>query len=304
MRKPFLILSTVAGIALLGAMPAQSRQTPAEVADALLAADRDFAERAARTDFVAAVVAMMADDATIPVPGVGFADGRAAIREALLRDTLNVTSHAAWAPVRAGVSADGMHGFTFGYIEVTRADGTVVPGKYLAYWVKGTNGWRVMAYRRGRRAAGEPARAMIAPALPAAAVAASTDARVIEAHRELLASAERAFSSEAQVLGLGPAFEKCGSADAVNMGGPDATSFVMGNVAIGRSVGAGNAPGTSPVTWAPDHRVVVASSGDLGVTFGLIVPKPAAGQAASPGIPFFTVWRKASPSAPWRYVAE
>lgn len=49
---------------------------------------------------------------------------------------------------------------------------------------------------------------------------------------------------------------------------------------------------------------LLAADRDLGVTFGLIVPKPTAGEAPRAGIPFFTVWRRASPSVPWRYVAE
>jgi len=58
------------------------------------------------------------------------------------------------------------------------------------------------------------------------------------------------------------------------------------------------------VDWGPE-RALVASSGDLGITFGFITPnaEPAAGQA-KPRFPFFTVWRRASRDAPWRYVAE
>jgi hypothetical protein len=49
--------------------------------------------------------------------------------------------------------------------------------------------------------------------------------------------------------------------------------------------------------------VIVASSGDLGVTIGMIHPNtPRAGQPAN--FPFFTIWRRANPTAPWRYVAE
>jgi hypothetical protein len=65
---------------------------------------------------------------------------------------------------------------------------------------------------------------------------------------------------------------------------------------------AGQPADGSTLNWAPD-RVIVASSGDLGVTIGMIHPNtPRAGQPAS--FPFFTIWRRASPTAPWRYVAE
>ncbi|HVH38096.1 MAG TPA: hypothetical protein VM757_05870, partial [Sphingomicrobium sp.] len=62
--------------------------------------------------------------------------------------------------------------------------------------------------------------------------------------------------------------------------------------------------GPSTIHWAGDHKVLVASSGDLGITFGMIHrdQPPPAGQPAS--FPFFTIWRRAAPDQPWRYVAE
>lgn len=312
-RTPLLAaLVTIGAVHHATELSAHSRvqpATPASAADALLAADRAFAATGARTDLVSAITAMLAPDALMPVPGRGFAEGTSAIHEALTRDTLNRTSRMTWAPVRGGISADGQHGFTYGYIETTRADGTVIPGKYLAYWVKRSGSWRVMAYKRGRRPAGEVSREAIPPALPDALVAPTTDAAVIERHRESLAKAERDFSAEAQVIGIGPAFEKYGSADAMNLGGPNDAGFVIGNVTIGRAIGGGGAPTGSPVTWGPDHRVIVASSGDLGVNLGYIVPKPgqntpAPAAGAPPGSPFFTIWRRANASSPWRYVAE
>ena len=80
-------------------------------------------------------------------------------------------------------------------------------------------------------------------------------------------------------------------------GGAD---FTYGNEAIG--AGFGNDPG-SPLTWAPDG-VLVAGSGDLGITYGYLhrVGEVPPGRLAR--IPWFTVWRRVSPQVPWRYVAE
>lgn len=51
------------------------------------------------------------------------------------------------------------------------------------------------------------------------------------------------------------------------------------------------------------YSSIVASSGDFGVTIGLIRPDaPAAGQPAA--FPFFTIWRRPGVDAPWRYIAE
>lgn len=292
---PFVIVG-----ALLLAQP-----SPQAAVDELLAADRAFSTAAAKTDVVTGLTAMFAPDVIVPVPGNVFADGRDKAAEALRANPDNAKSRVDWTPVRGGISADGRHGFTFGYMTLHRPDGTDVPIKYLAYWIKSRDGWRVAAYKRRPRPAGEVSTSLMTPSLPAQLIAPATDARAIAKHRASLEDAERSFSRDAQTMGIGPAFEQYGSADAMNMGGPTDAGFVVGSAAIGRNVGAGSPPNTSPVVWAPDHNAFVASSGDLGVTFGFIRAKEAAadGKPQTP-IPFFTVWRRASATAPWKYIAE
>ena len=181
-----------------------------------------------------------------------------------------------------------------------RADGTTVPLKYLAYWVRTSDGWRVAAYRRRVRPAGDVSLEMMPPSLPARIVptTAVASAETIEG----LKRAEKEFSDTAQRIGIGEAFAQFGSEDAVNMGGPDEPRFVVGAAAIGRSVGAGSPAGQSPVSWSAD-RALVSPRGDLGITFGRIRPNDPS-KKDDPGAPFFTIWRRASASAPWRYIAE
>ena len=277
--------------------------TPIAAGDDLLDADRAFARAAGQSDVAGALEALFADDVLMPTPDRRFAEGRAEAVRALRANPDNAGARLEWTPIRYGISADGRHGFTFGYMTMYRAAGDSVPLKYMAYWVRTRDGWRAVAYKRGRRASGTVSREMMPPSLPAALVAPTTDAATIERHRESLAIAERGFSNVAQNTGLGPAFEMHGLADAVNMGGPNDSGFVVGAEAIGRSVGAGAPSGRSPVSWAADVRVVVASSGDLGVTFGYIRsndPNAPSGSAA----PFFTIWRRESPLHSWRYIAE
>jgi hypothetical protein len=304
-----LVGGLLLGTQLLACAP--SSPGPEAAADTLLAADRGFAEASTGTNLISGVTAMLAANATMPVPGSesGFAEGREAIAAALARDTLNATSRAHWTPVRVGVSADGTHGFSIGYFEVTRADGRVLPGKYLAYWVLRDAGWRVAVWRRTPRPAGDVDTTLLPPALPPALVSATAaDAaaldRLAAAHRESLAQAERDFSAEAQRIGIGPAFAAFGSATAMHLGGPADTGFVIGNERIATSVSQGVPEGTSPVTWGPE-RVIVAGSGDLGVSIGFIRSNSAAPDgSARPPFPFFTIWQRAGPAAPWRYVAE
>jgi ketosteroid isomerase-like protein len=305
-RPPYLRL----GIALLGLACARPPRSPAPLSlspqaavDELLAADRAYSAASARTDVVTGLTAMFADDVVMPVPGGGFAEGAAKAADALRATSDNARSRIEWVPVRGGIAADGQHGFTFGYMTLHRPDSTRVPLKYLAYWVRRPEGWRVAVYKRGRRPEGEVSLALRPPALPPRMVRPLGDAETAR-FRESLDRAERDFSQRAQVVGLGPAFTEYGSADAVNMGGPNDTAFVVGAEAIGRVVSAGGPPTGSPVSWAPD-RVIVASSGDLGVTIGMIRPNaPAANGAPAAGIPFFTIWRRATARDPWRYVAE
>lgn len=277
---------------------------PQKAVDELLAADRAFSAESAKADLVAGLSAMFADDVTMPTPAGKFAEGKASVVEALRANPENAGVRIEWKPVRGGVSADGQHGFTFGYMTWRKADGTAVPLKYLSYWVKGSNGWRVVAYKRGRAAGDVSAQPAMTPALPDRIVKASTDATVVAAHRKSLADAELAFSNEAQTIGIGPAFAKYGSADAVNMGGPNQAAFVVGADAISRQVGSGASTTSSELSWGPD-KVIVASSGDLGVSIGMIRRNtPPADPKQPSAFPFFTVWRRANASAPWRYVAE
>jgi ketosteroid isomerase-like protein len=282
----------------------QPARTPQAAVDELLAADRGFSAAGAKLDVIASISAMFADDVVImPVPPDGFARGKAKAIEALSGNPDNPKSMIEWTPIRGGISADGQHGFTFGYMTLRRPDASRVPIKYLSYWVRQQTGWRVAVYKRGRSAEVSGPHDLMPPALPAQLVAPTTDAAVITRYRDSLDRAERAFSDEAQKIGIGPAFAKHGSPDAVNMGPAIAPRFIVGAEAIGRGIAGAGPPAGSPLTWAPD-QVIVASSGDLGVTVGMLrrnAPPPE-GQPAT--IPFITVWRRGSVSQPWRYVAE
>jgi hypothetical protein len=226
------------------------------------------------------------------------------VLQALRLNLDNTRSRVDWTPIRGGVSSDGEHGFTFGYVTVARPDGSEQLGKYVAYWVRGDAGWRVAAYKRVPRAAGEVSLAMLPPSLPKRALPRG-DAATVQRYADELSLAEHTFSRDAAPMGLGPAFEKWGAPDAVNTGGQNSAEFVQGPQAIARSVSAGAAAGGT-ITWAPD-QVIVSSTGDLGVSIGTIhitAPATAGNAVATRDVPFFTVWKRAWPTDPWRYVAE
>lgn len=304
MRSAHLLLSPVVLVLVLARPSATGAQAPSpqDAVDELLAADRTFAKAAATTDLVAGLTAMFAPDIVMPVPGGTFARGVEAAATALRSDA-EQTQRATWTPVRGGISADGLHGFTFGFMTLTSADAATTYAKYLAYWIKRPEGWRVAAYKRTRAARPPDSRELMPPALPPRMIDMSTDERTVARYRRTLDAAERAFSDEAQVIGIGPAFVKYGSADAINLGPPDAPGVIVGSEAIGKFVGSAYPPGRPGISWSPDE-VIVASSGDLGVTIGMITADAPGPDGTRRAVPFFTIWRRASPADPWRYVAE
>jgi hypothetical protein len=311
MRRTYRFIAAFGAALLVAACMSMPADTPASAAnspqaamDELLATDRAYSARSASTDLVSGISAMFANDVAMAIPGGRFSASADEAMLALRAVADNSRSRAEWVPVRGGISADGLQGYTWGYMTIVKPDNTTTPAKYLSYWVKRLDGWRVVAYRRRLRPAGEVSLAAIAPSLPARMVAPTTDAALIAGYRSSLDATERAFSDSAKVIGLGVAFARYGRADAVNMGGAKDAAFVVGAEAIGRVVSGDKPEEPSTLVWAPD-RVIVASSGDLGVTIGLIrETAPGPDLNAPTMFPFFTVWQRASPADPWRYVAE
>jgi ketosteroid isomerase-like protein len=276
--------------AALAIVAAPAQAAPTEAYHALIAADRAFSDAAKGKDAVTGLSAMFDGQAVLVSGGAaGLIRGPAAIRERLAARPENLTASVEWQPVGGGISADGTQGFTYGGLTLRPENGAPIAQKYLAYWIKRPEGWRVFAYKRaGRRETGP---------LAAAPPVIGTGARSDDA-KATLTAAEKTFSDEAQVIGLRAAFRKWGRPDSVNIGAADA--IAVGADAIGLGV-AGPEPG-SPVTWAADE-VLVAPSGDMGLSYGLLHAKsPPKGQPAT--IPFLTVWARPKPGDPWRYVAE
>jgi hypothetical protein len=293
----FFLAALTAFFLLAG--PAAARSAQANV-DSLLAADRDFSAAAARAPTAADALAAMFDaDIVAPFPGRGLLVGRDAVVAAFRGAPGFGEPGISWAPVRGGISADGSQGFTFGFLTLAGGDPARRNRKYLAYWVHRPQGWRIVTYRNIPRQPGEISTAMMAPSLPGFAARERRDARAIESHRAGLAAAEHAFSDRAQQVGLRVAFREFGREDAMNMyrgaGFDVGLDAVTGNFDAAETV--------SPVSWSTEHSFI-ASSGDLGVSIGTIRQNHPDAEGRSNSFPFFTVWRRDGPNAPWRYIAE
>ena len=280
--------------------PAAAQAASAQAGvDSLLDADRAFSAAAARSADAAAGFAPMLDaEVVMPIPGRGHVVGRDEVVAAFRDSPAFREGRMQWTPVRAGISADGTQGFTFGYLTLSGGDPARRNRKYLAYWVRRAEGWRVVAYRQTVRPEGEISTDLLPASLPGFAAEPRADPGVTAGHQRSLAAAELAFSDHAQQVGLRTAFRDYGRSDAMNM--YEGATFRIGLDAITAGFPEGE---PSPVRWSTE-RSFAASSGDLGVSIGTIhangpVPE---GQPAS--FPFFTIWRRDSPDAPWRYIAE
>jgi len=290
------VLTPLSCVALfLCAAPAPAAQaTPAAAVTELLNADRQFSADGEDDNIADAIGAMMTSDAMMPTPQGNFAEGKVAIIAALKANPANANATAEWAPVRGGISADGLQGFTYGFMTIHIPDQPDRRAKYLSYWVKESDGWKVRGYKRAGSPPGPVSTAVRPPAVPPRMLPERPSSQIVDNYRESLADREIAFSDRARMVGLQRAFLEFGSADAMNMGA--GSDFTFGNVAISQGLPP-DVP--SPVIWAPDEGVVVSSTGDLGVTFGFIRTTD-----QSSAFPFFTVWRRAKQNDQWLYVAE
>lgn len=301
MSRASRFVYTLTVIAVAAGCKSTPQYDPAlqQVADDLFATDIAFADTSAREGYFAALERLLLDSARMPIQDGRFATTRGELISALRASTPNVRVN--WAPLRVGISANARHGFSYGTMTVSDTTGNVRHARYLAYWIRTQDGWRMAAYRR-RFADSTHAQRAVAPWLPYALVVAESDAEQHLAHYRSLVAAEKQFSDESQQIGLGAAFQKFGRVDAINLAPPSSPTFVEGANNIGLMVAGGDPLTTpSPVHWSAD-TALVASSGDLGVTFGVIRQHNA--PSGTPGAAFFTIWVRESPEGPWRYIAE
>ena len=263
--------------------------------DTLLAADRAWAALGDATNLVEALAAPMAPDGIFlaPVPSNGFLRGPAQVRDALNANPANKTAKWHSSVIRADVSSDGQHGYTYGYSEQVLANGTVLPGKYQAYWARQSDGsWKMAAFKRVARGAGPvsltPPAGFETPTSRHRRYYPNTDP---DAERQALFAVDVGFSDAAQ-FGEADAFAAYAAPDGAQTGGNTMASWVFGPAAIR----AAHPAGPVGFTWKPELGAV-ATSGDLGFTVGFIY------QGTTIVSKYYSIWQK-QPNGRWLYVAD
>ena len=292
--------ATPASPAVAAAAPAGSGDLAAARA-ALVEAERAFSRLSQREGVRAAFLAYLAEDAVLfrpgPVPGREFIAARPS-------PPIELT----WWPVYVEVAASGDLGYTTGPYVLREAGagqgGETQNGYYLTVWRRQADGaWKVVA---DLGAATPP------PAGSDAAVGGGVEhgrigegapagrglAERAEAAQHALMAADRGFGGDATVHGARAAYMAviAGEARFYRDGAPPA----VGREAVGKLLGAYAQRSTS---WEPT-AAVVASSGDLGYTYGktAVMGPGKPGSIRQPGL-YFRVWERQG-DGPFKIVVD
>ena len=262
----------------------------------LLAVDRAYAEAARSVNLIDALVAPLAPDVVFLAPGPVIVRGPDAARALLSATPSNALSKWSWTAIRGDVSSDGREGYTMGYTELTQPSGTVLPGRYVAYWAKQADGtWKVEAYKRIPRAEGPvsltPPPGFETPETKHRRYFPNTDA---DAEAGAVSAADLAFSDLAQVVGNAEAFARYAAPTGAQSGNSESVGWVFGPTAIGEAH-AGEPLGV--FSWAP-AIARAAGSGDLAFTVGWVFNSD--GQTLGK---YFSVWQKQN-TGEWRYIVD
>ena len=265
---------------------------------ALVDAERAFSRLSQREGVRAAFLAYLADDAVLfrpgPVPGRAFIEARPS-------PPVELT----WWPVHVEVSASGDLGYTTGPYELRDTGagrrGETQHGYYVTMWRRQADGaWKVVADLGATTpppagpdaaAGGEVGHGRIGGGAPAGQGHA-------EAAQHALMAADSGFGGDATAHGARAAYMAVIAEDArfYRDGPPPA----VGRQAIGRLLGGHPQRASS---WEPT-AAVVASSGDLGYTYGKTA-EMAAGRPSRVRLPglYFRIWERQG-DGPYKIVVD
>ena len=288
------------GSAFVGPVALAPASAAEEAHDALLRADIARGDSVARRGYADGLAARLTEDVIYLRGGLPIIRGRVAARAVLAAESLGTNPTVRWQPVRAEASSDGKSGFSYGYaiFGASQPNATAVRvDRYIAFWRREADGWRIAAYAETYGSAPAPL------SLPLPAQGASLADRPMpraSGALEAIRAADTDFSDDAAKLGTGEAFGRYAADDAQIFSGPG--EFTSGPRAITQSFGP--ITSNSSLVWHPVAGQV-SESGDLGFTVGNAVFTG----ARDDGAPFvryskyLTVWKKQRDGR-WRYVVD
>ena len=307
MRTRFIVVAAVVcGACHSAPGPAFSAEAPlslppeAEAAhDELLNADITRGDAVRRKGMAEGFVGAFAENAVFLRGGLPILRGSRAIRAVVGPDPAAASATVKWQPVRAEVSRDRASGYTYGYAIVgsNGDEATLRVDRYIAFWRKGPDGWRIAGYAETYGAPPAP-RPLPAPA--ADGILADVPMSAMRSPVDAILAADVAFARDAERLGAGEAFGRYAAPDAQMFSA--AGEFITGPEAITASFGQSSA--TSSFTWQPVYGEISAS-GDLGFTVGnaVVAVERQDGAAVVRYSKYLTVWKRQRDGA-WKYVVD
>ena len=257
--------------------------------DALRAADRAHAAAADARGYVDGLTLSLAEDAFLLRDGAPLLQGREAIRTDLAASPL-AAARLNWTALRVDVSADGMHGYTYGGGVHTRADGTTAFTRTISYWRNEGGTWKVAAMLVNL------ADRETVPApdgfFPGDEGARGAESAAGAAELEGMMQADRDFAALSTAQNPAIAFRDFMAPDGATLGGP-----VYGPAANYEL----QKDGRGLLEWGPVLGGI-APSGDLGFTIGEATAiNPDTGERRYSK--YLSIWRRL-PDGSWRYVMD
>lgn len=268
--------------------------------DELLQADIGRADSVARLGYPAGLTSAFAKDVLYLRGGLPILRSRAAALAVVSAEPVGATTAVRWQPVRAETSADRESGFSYGfaiYGHGTAGAPTLRVDRYIAFWRKEPEGWRIVAYAETY---GSPPPVLSLPRGVADSVLADVGMSRRRGAVDELRVADEDFSRAATSLGPGAAFGRFAAQDA-QMFSPTG-EFITGPTAITGSFGPAT-EGTSLV-WHPVEGEA-SKAGDLGFTVGNAV-FTGVREDAAPVVrysKYLTVWKRQRDGT-WRFVVD
>ena len=270
----------------VGAPAAPSASAGLAPMDAIVAAERAYAQASETRGFRDASLASFADD------GVVFRE-RIALAKPYYAAMPPMPGLLTWMPAWGAVSASGDLGFTTGPFTYRAAPGDTAAstGQFASVWMRQPDGaWKVLA-DIGASGPAMPAPTFIPRPLASAGVARSgaSSAAVAEGQRAMLLIADRGLAAASRADGLARAIPAVSAPD-VRLIWPDAAPTIgRDSVAALLTARAARQPGATYEWQTSEARL--ARAGDLGVTWGTYVVRAAGGAPAEQGS-YLRVWTR------------
>ena len=292
--KKIFILGLAASLTS-GAVLAETIDRQAAL-DSLVATENAFSRTAGEKGFRDAFLDFLADDSLLFRPDL--VSGKEFMRTRPASPAL-----LSWYPILADVSLAGDLGYTTGPWEL-RAKGKDDPevaasGYFTTLWKKQADGtWKAFIdHGIGSPKPASPPAISIAPAKPAKVEKSALPKADAGAERSALLAADRAFAKAAEKASTAAYLAVLGDQPRLHREGHE--PFVGGE-----AIRAALAADPAPMTWEP-AGAVVASSADLGATYGIAKRREGGAEGAwFDADNYLRIWKKQQPQGPWKLVLE